>query len=118
MTGRRAAQDAADLAWLRVLHGTADGIPDTIGLPTLPPTAPLTVPGQREAAPTDRAWLQTESIRGSRAHPSRARSAVTGTAGTAAAAAAGVLFGVALSEPFRALVAVLTDLARDLTGGA
>jgi hypothetical protein len=103
--------ELADREWLRVLHGTADGAPTTTAIPQVPTALMPTLPVQRaaEAPPADQSWLHVESIRG----PRRARPFPA-----VLAAVAGLVLGVAASEPFRALAAVVADLARDLTGGA
>lgn len=81
--------------WLTLLSGTADGALHTTAIPQVP-TAPLPPLTGVEAPPADRPRRRIP---------------------TSLAAVTGLVLGVALSDPFRALGHVLTDLARDLTGG-
>lgn len=97
-----------DREWMTLLSGTADGALTTTAIPQVP-TAPIpSLTVDPEAPPADQSWLAVESIRG----PRRARRVPASVA-----TLAGLALGVALSEPLRALGHILTDLARDLTGG-
>ncbi len=91
-------EQRAEREWLTLLNGTADGTLHTTAIPQVP-TVPLPSLTGVKAPPAG--------------HPHRAHRIPA-----VLAALTGLVLGVALSEPFRALAAVLADVARDLTGGA
>lgn len=113
--------ERADREWLTLLTGTADGALTTTAIPQVP-TAPIPALPPRTPDDAHDPWAKYLDWQPEPAGPEAPgpgpRVSLGGSAAAAfAAALAGVVLGVALNEPVRALGAVLADLARDLTGG-